>query len=395
MNNFFMSLSNKLFGLSNHNYFTTQQIGYTTPDWINTTHKWTLYNEIPELQMVINRYSKMVASANPQIVDENGVIVERVPQWITDLIDRPNGMQTWGNLLYMMAINKCVTNNILVYAPKGSLGNVQALTPLAWNNVKVVGTGKGLKQIDKGGFIKEFQIPTNQAGQFESFLPEEVIYISEPDGINLFNTKSKLEALKYPLSNIAQQYTKRNVLLRNLFALGILSMEKSDAMGSLPLDKTEAEEMRKDLKKRHEGEVVITDKRTKWDPMSFPTRDLMLFEELTADKQALIEGFGLNANMFASPTGNGQTFANVENGEKQAYNATIIPDTEIIYDEMTRQMGLDRIGYYIKPSFDHISVLQNDDNKSAQALLSRSQALEKIANQLTLTDDEKRAILEL
>jgi hypothetical protein len=221
------------------------------------------------------------------------------------------------------------------------------------------------------------------------------VYIAEPDGINLFNTRSKLEGLKYPLSNIARQYEKRNVLLRNLFALGILSMEKSDAMGSLPLDKTEAAEMRDDLKKRHEGEVVITDKRTKWDAMSFPTRDLMLYEELTADKQAVIEAFGLNANMFSSPTGNGQTFTNVENGEKQAYNATIIPDTEIIYDELTKQLGLDKLNLYLKPSFDHISVLQGDDNKSAQALLHRSQALEKISLQLTLSDDEKRALLEL
>jgi hypothetical protein len=222
-----------------------------------------------------------------------------------------------------------------------------------------------------------------------------MIYFCDPDGISLFNTESKLKALRYPLSNIGAQYAKRNVLLRNLFALGILSTESNDMQGALPLDSAGKKEILNDLKERHNGEVAVTDKRMRWEPMSFPTKDLMLFEELTADKVALIDHFGLNVNMFGNPTGAGPTFSNVEMGEKQAYNSTIIPDAEIMYDGITKQLGLDKEGLYLTPSFDHISVLQQDKNKDAQALLSRAQALEKIAQQLTLTDDEKKLILHL
>lgn len=382
------------FGQSNqNNSWTTQQIGNTFPEWIDTTNKWVLYKEIPELQAVINRYSKMIASANPIICDKKGNVIDPDNHWIFKLIDRPNAMQSWGNMMYMAAINKCVTNNILVFAPQGMMGNRQNLTPLAWNNIKIVGTGKDLRQTTIGGFIEKFQIPSSVFGQFTDYLPNELIYISEPDGINLYNSVSKIDALKYPLSNIAAQYRKRNVLLNNLFALGILSMKLEDGISSKPLMSPEKEQMRKDIKARHNGEIVITDRDMNWNPMSFPTRDLMLFEELTADKVALIDQFGLNQNMFGSADSKGSTFSNVEMGEKQAYNSTIIPDTEIIYDEFTKQLGLDKQGLYLKPDFKHISVLQSDDNKTAQALLSKAQALDKIALHIKLNDKEMRSLL--
>jgi hypothetical protein len=395
MANIISIVAGRLFGLGKlqNNYYTTQQIGTTVPEWVDTTHKWTLYKELPELQAVVNRYAKMVASANPVVKDKDGNIIES-GHWIFDLIDRPNAMQSWGNMMYMTAINKAVTNNALLYAPKLSFGSRQLLLPLAFNNVQIIPTGKELRQTDISGFIKEFKIPKDATGAYDTFTPDEVIYFAEPDGINLFNTVSKIDALKYPLSNIALQYKKRNVLLKNLFALGILSMENSDGMSAIPLDPKEKEEMRKDLMERNNGMPVITDKPAKWDAMSFPTKDLMLYEELGADMLAIIDAFGLNQHMFgANSESRGSTFSNVEAGEKQAYNATVIPDTEIIYDEITKQLKLDKDGLYLYPSFEHISSLQNDMNKSAQALLSRSQALEKIALQLTLTDDEKRALL--
>ena len=59
-----------LLGWSNPNYYTTQQIGVVSPVWVSTTDKFALYYEIPELHAVINRYAKMVASANPIIVND-------------------------------------------------------------------------------------------------------------------------------------------------------------------------------------------------------------------------------------------------------------------------------------------------------------------------------------
>lgn len=394
--NFFHRLSS-FFGRYGQDgrYFTTQMLGNTTPNWIDSTAGWVLYNEIPELQAVINRYAKMVASANPVVVDKDGNTIDPNGHWIFELIDQPNAMQSWGTMIYMVALNKCVTNNALIFSPKGDLGNVQNLTPIAWNNVKVVATRKGLRQTTMEGFIEKFEIPTSRYGNFEDFKPTEVIYLCEPDGINLFATKSKLEALKYPLSNLASAYRKRNVLLENLFALGILSVERQEAVSFVPLDSADKEKMTKDIMARNSGKPVITDKPMKWDPMSFPTKDLMLFEEMTADKVAIIDEYGLNQNMFGSAESKGSTFSNVEMGERQAYNSTIIPDTELMYDEFTKQTGLNKQGMFLKPSFEHISVLKADDNKAADAMFKRSQAVEKMSTLITLSDEERRTLLRV
>lgn len=382
-----------LLGWSNPNYYTTQQIGVVSPVWVSTTDKFALYYEIPELHAVINRYAKMIASANPIIVNDKGEIQKTNGNTIFKLIDRPSAMQSWGTMMYMIAVNKCVTNNALIYAPKGSFGALQLL-PLAFNNVKIVPTGKNLISADLGSFIEKFQIPTSVVDSYKDFYPQDVVYLTEPDGINLFNTKSKIDTLKYPLSNLKKQYEKRNVLLSNMFSLGILSSDNGDGISSVPLQPQDIVQMRKDMKQRHDGEIIITDKTLKFNPMTFPTKDLMLFEEMTADKLAIIDEYGLNQHMFGQGEGgNGSTFSNVEMGERQAYNSTIIPDTEIIYDELTKQLGLDREGLYLVPDFSHISVLKDDEKTNAESLLKRAEAVSKINELTPLSTEEMRKLL--
>jgi hypothetical protein len=386
MMNFFKS-----FFRSNNNYYTTQQIGNPAPQWIDTTDKWILYREIPELEAVINRYAKMVASANPVLVDKDGNINKK--HWFNAIIDRPNAVQTWGYFMYMVAVNKAVTSNVLIFAPKKAFNRVTSITPIAWNNVRLISTNKSLDQIDRKGIISHFEMPKDYKSFNDKFEVKDVIYFCEPDGINLVNTNSRLEALKFPLSNIAQQYKKRNVLLSNLFTLGVLSSKATDGISALPLNANDKKQYREDMKKTHGGEVMISDKPLQFDPMTFPVKDLMLFEELTADKVALIDAYGLNTNMFGSAEGKGSTFSNVEMGERQAYNSTIIPDTEIFYDEITRQLGLDKEGVFLKPDFTHISVMKGDENKRAQELVNKASALEKILKYTSLTDEEIRTIL--
>ncbi len=382
-----------MLGWSNPNYYTTQQIGVVSPVWVSTTDKFALYYEIPELHAVINRYAKMVASANPMIVNDKGERIEPNGNNIFGLIDRPNAMQSWGTMIYMTAVNKCVTNNALIYAPMGSFGAKQML-PLSFNNVKIVPTGKNLISVDMGSFIEKFQIPTSVVDTYKDFYPQDVIYLTEPDGINLFNTKSKIDSLRYPISNLKKQYEKRNVLLANLFSLGILSSDNKDGISAMPLEPKDIKQIREDLKARHSGEIVVTDKPLKFDPMTFPTKDLMLFEEMTADKIAIIDEYGLNQHMFGQGEGGkGSTFSNVEMGERQAYNSTIIPDTQIMYDEFTKQLGLDKQGMYLVPDFSHISVLKADEKKDAESLLKRAEAVSKINELTPLNAEEMRKLL--
>ena len=198
------------------------------------------------------------------------------------------------------------------------------------------------------------------------------------------------------MSNIAKTYEKRNVLLKNLFALGILSMDNNDGISSLPIDDKEKQEMQKDLMRRNKGKVIITDKKAKWDAMSFPTKDLMLFEEMTADKAAIIDAYGLNVNMFAPIDNKGQTFSNVEMGEKQAYRSTIIPDTTAMYAEIGRQLDLDKEGMYLCPDFSGVDVLAKDKKEEAETMNINANTIQTLReNGILLNEEQQNALLGL
>jgi phage portal protein BeeE len=380
---------------TNNGLYTSQYIGEKAPIWVNTNEYWKLYQNVPELNAVINRRAKMVASANPIVVDKDGNKIDPNGHWIFSLIDKPNAMQSWGKMMEFIEINKCVTGNSLIYSPKMGFGSRKVMTPIAWNNIKIKTTGKSIDQMDRNGVIQEFHIPMKgAAGSFDKISIKDVIYLTEIDGINLFDVQGKIHALKYPISNLTSQYEKRNSLLQSLFSPGILGMDVSDGTGFVPLNSKDREQVTNDFMQRNSGKPVITDKKVTWQPMSFPVKDLMLFEEMNADKIAIIDAFGLNQHMFGSDsTAKGSTFSNVEMGEKQAYNSTIIPETELTYDDITQQSGLDKEGMFLKPDFSHISALKQDETAAADAMLKRASALEKITAQIQLSDEEKRALL--
>ena len=138
----------------------------------------------------------------------------------------------------------------------------------------------------------------------------------------------------------------------------------------------------------------MTEADVNWTPMSYPTKDLMLFEELTEDKMAIIDAYGLSYYLFSQA--NGATFTNVKEGMRMSYQDTIIPETEQMYATISQQLGLINEGLYIKPDFSHIAVLQDDKNAEASAMNLRADAVNKIiAAGIELDEDEKRSLLGL
>jgi phage portal protein BeeE len=127
----------------------------------------------------------------------------------------------------------------------------------------------------------------------------------------------------------------------------------------------EKREIQRDWFNRSKDEVIITESSVNWQSMSYPTRDLMLFEELTADKMAIIDAYGMNANLFSSDKGS--TFSNVKDSIRMVYTDTIIPETQQMYDSICHQLGLDKEGIRIEACFDHLTVLQDDEQVKHQA----------------------------
>jgi hypothetical protein len=365
--------------------------GVKEPIWIDTHNAYLHYLEIPELRTVINKRADMMSSAVPLLVNEAGEVVEN--HWANALIKNPNPTQSWHDVIFSLSVNDSLYSNSFAYAPRRSFDVVNLLVPLPSDKMIINTTGKRLKQMDVEGLIQNYQFCYDDA-QIDTLEVDEVIYLTTPDGLNIISPNSRMEALKYPLSNIRASYSKRNVLLENIGAIGILSAQKGDMGGAIPMTPEEKTDIQRDWFRRSKDELIITEADVSWQPMSFPTKDLMLYEELTADKMAIVDIYGLNSYVFSQEKG--ATFSNVKEGLKMAYTSAIIPDTEAMYDALSEQLGLEAEGLRLVPDFSHIHVLKADENLSAQALDTRAAALLKIQTAgVTLTDEEMKAIINI
>jgi hypothetical protein len=336
--------------------------GVKTAVWIDTQNAWELFMSIPELRAVIDKRASMMSAGKPVMVDKNGALVQN--HWLLDLIAKPNPMQSWADVVYSLSVNDALYSNAFAYSPLRSFNQRNIFVTLPSGKMEISTTGRTLKQMDTEGLISGFRFKYDNEG-FENLEVQDIVYLTTADGMNIIRPTSKIDALKYPLSNIKASYHKRNVLLENIGAIGILSAQKSDLGGSIPMTPEEKHEIQRDWYARSKDELIITESQVNWQPMSYPTRDLMLFEELTADKLAIIDAYGLNYNLFSSDKG--ATFSNVKDSIRMCYTDTIIPETQSMYDTIMQQFKLTDEGYKLIADFSHLPVLQDDELSKEQA----------------------------
>jgi hypothetical protein len=401
-NNFNPSLWRSFFGIdlfNNNNRFINQFMnwnpyhtriwGQKTAVWIDTTNAFRHYIEIPELRMVIDRRASMMSAGVPVLKDSDGNIVEN--HWVLDLIKKPNPTQSWSDVIFCISVNDGLWSNAFAYCPKRSFNVRNLIVPLPSDKMRINLSGRKLKQMEQGGLIDSFTFNYDEDTN-EKLSMDDVLYFTTPDGISIVNPSSRIDSLKFPLSNLKAQYNKRNVLLENIGAIGILSAKSNDIGGAIPMTPEEKAEIRNDWYRRSKDELIITEADVNWQPMSYPTKDLMLFEELNADKLALIDAFGLNSYIFSQDKG--ATFSNVKEGVRMAYTDTIIPETEQLYSSLSHQLGLDLEGLTLTADFSHLPILQQDENAKASAMNLRADVITKAqAAGINLSDEEIRLII--
>lgn len=370
---------------------TSQIWGKKEAVWVDTNDAWRLFVEIPELRAVVNKRASMMSSHHPCLYDANGEKVET--HWLLDLIKNPNAVQSWSDVVYSMSVQDALYSNSFAYAPKRSFDIRNMIVPLPANKIEIHLTGKKLQAMDTEDLVEKFVFCYDDDTK-ETILENDMLYITTDDGMNLVKPISRIDSLKYPLSNIKAQYKKRNVLLENIGSIGILSTQNNDMGGAIPMTPEEKKAIQQDWYRRSKDELIITESQVDWKPMSYPTRDLMLFEELTADKMAIIDAFGLNANLFSSEKG--ATFSNVKDSMRMAYTDTIIPETQAMYNSMMKQWGLESEGYYLKADFSHLPALQVDEQSKANVMKLKAETLEKIASLgVVLSEEEIRMVTDL
>lgn len=353
------------------------------------------YNFCPPVTSIINRKTKAFLNGYWWFEDKDGN--ESKSTELNDLkklMESPNPLQSWRALISQAKIYEQIFGECFIYAlrPVG-MKKVSQL----WVIPNWIGKFEYSQYYGQAPLFSGFDKFVLETTSGKSELPvSDILHVKDisANSLNQLSGQSRLVSLQDPISNIIAAYESRNVLITRRGAIGILSNDSKDATGILPLKPDEKQELQDEFSRygitKDKFQAIITNANLKWQSMTFPTKDLLLFEEVEDDTRQIADN--LDYPMYLLGFKNGSTFNNVNEAKKGLYQDAIIPESEIWAESFTRFFGLQNAKFSI--SYDHLEVFKKGEKERAETIEAINRAFEIAYRNQIVTREEWRSELE-
>jgi len=336
-----------------------------------------LYLGVPELQAIINYKARVFAGMKIKAVDQNDE--ERdIPQ--LGIFAQPNPLQNFKEFAMQYYVLRSIFGNEYTHpiygGDKMKTQTLWNLPPMEAEVIPIESNQIVFNMTKKEEIIKEYRFKFN--GKIIKYKPDEIIHYNDNqvrfDKDKLLVGDSKLRPLVHACGNIKAAYEARGVLIKNS-ALGILSNESKDQVGTVPLTAEDKKQLQEDHKKygltKDKWQLILTNASLKWQSMAVETGKLKLFEEVTADFCTIANAFSFPPEILLPDT----TYENKEKAIRQLYHDAIIPEADEWLQGLSNFMGLDNINFV--SDFSHIAALQADKERGSRALNMAATGLAK------------------
>lgn len=380
---------------SNGKFFYAFGFPKTVQETVTILGQSAAYNICPPVNGIINRKARAFTNGKWWILDKEGNEATGAKvSGLQKLLKKPNPLQSWNQLLSQAKVYEQVFGEVFFFAiiPAGfsDKSKIKALWVVPNWIINVRLTGKHYFQTELADIIEGYDISLN--GSITPLPDGSVIHIRDinQNSTDVTRGQSRLASLQDPISNIVAAYEARNVLITRKGALGILSNQTRDAAGAVPLKEGEKEEVQEEFKKyglsKEQYQVIITNANLKWQPMTFPTKDLMLFEEIEDDVRAIADNF--DYPMYLLGFKEGSTYSNVGEAKKSLYQDTIIPEADGWAEAFTSFFELEGLGLKLSVYYDHLDVFQQSEKEKAEAFKVKNEGF-KIAYEMGVVTREE------
>lgn len=382
------------------NLVNVSLIGYQGPVWIDTAYGKEVYFETPQIKLVYDRFVSMYTNMKILKVKTNSKGMDEVVEDVDlmRLFDQPNPAQSNNAWLAERALQLLLFGNRFTYKNKPS--TVSKYPQALWNMsplyITPVLTGKIFDQVKLSGIISHYEYRDPRYGN-KDVKTDEMLWSKIPGLDDPLKGVSKLKGYTMPISNIQAAYEYLNVISARRGAIGMLSNESAkDSMGgSYPLEKDEKQRI---YDKHIEGygispeqkHIILTEASLKWTPMSYPTKDLLLLEQIEANTLTIIDSLHMNANIFAQKN---VTYENIRQGYIQTYTDAIQPFADLDMQELTRFLEIEP-GYRLKASYDHLQIMKENKLKNWEGISKVISSLQQLVDTGLLAKPAAMAILE-
>lgn len=318
------------------------------------------------------------------------------------LIYRPNPLQSGKEFTFQGIFYLKTFGNRYVYGltPEGfqfDLMNIEALYNLPSQFMQVRKTGKLYNQTNISGIISEYA-RTNVYPP-ETYIPENIIHFNEvnisSDAATIMGI-SKLEVLKYPITNTQKAFESMNTILESRGAQGILSIDSKDGQGSIiPLDP----ELKKETQDKFKNDYGLLNGQNPFllspVPLNYiktimSSKELGIYEEFSNNAIIIGNEFGVPPELMKTYI-QGATYENQIQSVRRLYQDTVIPMVEDEDVYWNYRLNLEKYGFRLKTKWDHIPALSENVKEVATAnSLNVNSALKEYQENLITWNDYLR-----
>lgn len=371
-----------------------------SPQYVSITNEEAhLYNTTAELYAVISRKAQMYSNGvfkHYKLEGGKAVEVENSP--IVKLLENPNPLQSRNEWLMEELIHTSLFGNSFTYGIRPfSNSEPRVMYNLPADRMEIIPTGKIYNQYKIEEIIKEY-ILRNYDGTRQAYEVKDVIHSRITDPRNPILGQSPLHSLQMAISNIRGAYGYRNVLINERGAIGMLSNQAKDGDGGIPLNDKERKRIEEQYLKDYgtqsgKSKVMLTSSSLTWTPFTYPTKELMLFEEINADFQKIIDVYGMKKELFSEDKS--ATFSNLLEAKRMTYQDTIIPYAEDYTYKLTQYLKLDLKGEWISLDYSHIEAMQDNEKLKAEVIKMKADAYNTLSQDPTFDKNKLKEMLGL
>ncbi|HEY4288260.1 MAG TPA: phage portal protein [Puia sp.] len=340
------------------------------------------YIQCAPLKAVVNRRASMFVNGKYALFNADGDKPARgaFSKDLLTILGQPNVLQTGKQFkaqqdIYIDLFGYCP---VLKVTPVGFPKSIKALWNLPPWLFDIDFTGDWYNQTDLKGIYKQFYI---NWGGVKRPLDMDAIFLildnsigTDNDG-NLLMPDSRVKSLQNSVNIDIASQRSLYTLIDKKGAIGILSNAPGSGQYAPLKVGTEKEAIQRDFRRYgltgQEWQIIITDASLNWQSMSFPTKDLMLFEAMTAAQANICDGIGMYAYLMNPKNGLGTTFANLNEAKKSQYQDFIIPDDEARTEQLGKNLIPADENLSLKTDFSHVEVLQ--ESQQAKAVTAKAQ----------------------
>jgi hypothetical protein len=371
-----------------------------------------LYRTVPEVFWPIDYIAKRISEGHydlKRVKDDSIVWCDR--RNLAVILQQPNPVMTWREIVYQHFVNKLATGNAFMRAsmpdtisPDATIcqwcdnywelpANLVQVIPVSYSNgVPVFGIATK-EELIKGyklnlGTYSGLLIPTQQIWHDRDGLPGIV------EGPNFLKAQSRLMSVLKPISNLIAVYEARNVIYVKRGALGFIVAQKSDQTGSVALEPKEKEQLKEEIQKNYgigggKMPYAITDVPVDFKRTNLSIQELQPFEETLEDAIKIASVFGIPSDLV--PRKDKSTYDNQIGSQKDVYTSVIIPMAKQFCQDVTRFLGLEDKGLYIDCDFSDVDCLQKGMKEAEEVSKLRMERCLMQFNAGLITLDDIRA----